>query len=219
MRVIDISFKSPLQNIQYDEELLNLAENSGVQPILRFWESDTYFVSLGCIDKEEDAIHKSACENDNVLVIKRSSGGGTVLLGPGCLVYALILPKERVFFDVRKSYHYILSIVCDSLRTLGYPAEIKDIFDIAVENRKISGNAQLRKRKYFLHHGTLLYNFNLDMVGKYLKEPQKQPSYRKNRSHKEFLYSLNVSSGQTLKKVLTEGFENSIKNVWLFNLY
>lgn len=210
MRVIDLTFKSPQENIEYDEKLLNLVEEKDTGPILRFWESICYFVCLGVLDKEENSIIQYACKKDQIPIIKRNSGGGTVLLGPGCLTYVLILSKEKQFIDVRKSYHHILSIICNALRKIGYKPEIKGIFDITIENKKIGGSAQLRKKRYFLHHGTLLYNFNINLIGRYLKEPERKPEYRGNRIHQEFLFSLNYPSSSILKQRITEEISDSL---------
>lgn len=210
MRVIDLTFKSPYENIEYDEKLLNLAEENDTGPILRFWESMGYFVCLGLLDKEENSIFKEACDKDHIPVVKRNSGGGTVVLGPGCLTYVLILPKEKQFIEVRKSYHHILSTVCNALQKIGYKAEIKGVFDITIENKKIGGSAQLRKKRYFLHHGTILYNFNINLISRYLKKPERKPKYRGNRSHKDFLFSLNYPSSSILKQRLTEEMLGSL---------
>jgi len=68
--------------------------------------------------------------------------------------------------------------------------------DIAVDNKKISGNAQARKKKYFLHHGTFLYDFDIGKIPYYLKYPPKEPNYRKNRSHSDFLTNIPLTPEQ-----------------------
>ena len=83
---------------------------------------------------------------------RRSSGGGTVLLGPGCLLYSLVLRYDRAaeLRDIRKSYHWILGHVTEALPgvTVAGPS------DLAVGGRKIGGSAQQRKRDHLLHHGS-----------------------------------------------------------------
>ncbi|MDD5686726.1 MAG: lipoate--protein ligase family protein [Elusimicrobia bacterium] len=206
MHIIDITFNNPVKNIEYDEELLKLSQNNKEEAV-RFWEPKSFFVSLGR-DSGLDSIYEESCKGDNIPVVKRNSGGGTVLLGPGCLNYSIILACNSELFDVRKSYNYILTKVCNVLKTLTKnDVDIKGISDITLGDRKISGNAQIRKRNYFLHHGTLLYNFNLSLISKYLKQPKKQPDYRSNRSHGEFLTNINLTQIDTFKKYLCESFK------------
>jgi lipoate-protein ligase A len=69
---------------------------------------------------------------------------------------------------------------------------------------KISGNAQQRKRRYFLHHGTLLCGFDLGMIPKYLNAPERQPSYRHNRPHTDFVANLKVQSAELKTLLINE---------------
>jgi lipoate-protein ligase A len=75
--------------------------------------------------------------------------------------------------------------------------------DLAILGRKFSGNSQQRKRSFLLHHGTLLYDFNLDLVSRYLHMPARQPVYRDKRSHDSFLMNLPALAGQLKKKFQT----------------
>jgi lipoate-protein ligase A len=71
---------------------------------------------------------------------------------------------------------------------------------------KISGNAQQRKRRYFLHHGTLLCGFDLEKIPKYLNSPERQPTYRQTRLHKDFLANLTSTSAE-LKALLVDEWQ------------
>ncbi|MGE3806979.1 MAG: biotin/lipoate A/B protein ligase family protein, partial [Gemmataceae bacterium] len=64
--------------------------------------------------------------------------------------------------------------------------------DLVLGDRKVSGNAQQRKRRFLLHHGTLLYAFAGGRVARYLKQPARQPDYRQGRSHADFLVNINA---------------------------
>jgi lipoate-protein ligase A len=64
--------------------------------------------------------------------------------------------------------------------------------DLAIDGRKFSGNAQRRRRRAVLFHGTFLLNFDLTLVDELLPMPSKQPEYRQSRSHGEFLRNLKV---------------------------
>jgi lipoate-protein ligase A len=63
--------------------------------ILRFWESAEYFVVVGYANKVAAEVNQAACAEMNVPILRRCSGGGTVLQGPGCLNYSLILPFDE----------------------------------------------------------------------------------------------------------------------------
>lgn len=201
-----ISFKTPEENIAYDDVLLHLAEKANTQEVLRLWESPEYFVVLGRISKEDEDVNWLSVKRDGIKVIRRSSGGGTVLQGKGCLNYSLVLSKGkcREVADLKRSYQYILTKVISALKRLNVDAEFYPISDIAIKGTKmkISGNAQKRGKNFILHHGTILYGFDIEKIGQYLLMPKSMPDYRKKREHQEFVSNISISAVD---------FENEIK--------
>ncbi|MCA9406344.1 MAG: lipoate--protein ligase family protein [Candidatus Omnitrophica bacterium] len=187
----DISFSDPVQNILYDEVLLHLAEKEGAGEFLRFWESPQLFVVLGRICKVEEDLKVGALKADQVPVLRRASGGGTVLQGPGCLNYSLVISKyrEKGLSDIGQSYQIILQYIINALRRLDVNAGFWPISDLAMNDskKKFSGNAQKRGKEYILHHGTILYNFDLSLIERYLKIPKSIPDYREGRRHLDFV--------------------------------
>jgi lipoate-protein ligase A len=75
------------------------------------------------------------------------------------------------------------------------------ISDLALQGRKFSGNAQQRKQSVLLHHGTLLWNFDLPRVSRYLKPPPRQPDYRQQREHQQFLANLPLSGSEMKERL------------------
>jgi len=67
----NISFKTPEENISYDEVLFHLAEKNDSQEVLRLWESPDYFVVLGRISKEDEDVNSLNVKKDNIKVIRR----------------------------------------------------------------------------------------------------------------------------------------------------
>ncbi len=195
MLLKDLSFLSPEKNILYDDVLLYLAEQGQGGEVLRFWESQELFIVLGRICKIEDDVNIEHVKEDNIRILRRSSGGGTVLQGQGCLNYSLILSKENTeVADLKKSYQFILNKVIAVFQNLGIAVSFLPISDLALTSnlKKISGNAQKRGRHFILHHGTILYNFDLNKVKKYLKMPKDMPEYRHNREHLEFIDNVSI---------------------------
>src|SRR4051794_13262168 len=90
MHCLDLTYDSPAANLALDEALLDACEIGGAE-VLRFWESPKYFVVVGYSNKVDTEVNVSECRKRNVPVLRRCSGGGTVLQGPGCLNYSLIL--------------------------------------------------------------------------------------------------------------------------------
>lgn len=206
----DFSLKTPQENILYDDALLALAEEGRRGEVLRFWEASQPFIVLGRVSKMEEDVNLPAALEDGVPVVRRSSGGGTVVQGKGCLNYSLILSKEEhpQIVDLKRAYEFILGRVIEALGRLGVNAAFHPISDIALvgDQKKISGNAQRRLRKFILHHGTILYDFDLAIIERYLKFPQSVPEYRGRRAHLDFVTNIFVPA-ERIKEEIGKAFE------------
>lgn len=225
IQIIDLSFETPAENIAFDETLLLLAEQGNIDEprftreqgeALRFWESKQYFVCIGRSGNYDKEVYADICQQDNVPVIRRISAGGTVLIGPGCLNYTLVLSYERDknLRDIHKSYNYILTKIVDALnKVTKNNVFIKPVSDIVIDNKKVSGNAQARKRNFLLHQGTLLYNFDLNKISRYLPEPVDQPEYRVKRTHKEFITNLSVDVDAAKTEIIKSFFVDKTANL------
>lgn len=206
MQFLDIAFDTLEENIAFDELLLNQAERGQRDKTLRFWEYADYSVITGKGCNVSDDVFLDRCKNDNIKIIQRISGGGTILLGKGCLNYSLITPypEHKDLANIRSSFKYILGLILKAFKKNNVGLSFYPISDLALNGKKVSGNAQARKRHFILHHGTFLYNFDLERVRYYLKEPKRVPEYRMGRRHTEFLTNLSMSSNE-LKEIITEG--------------
>jgi lipoate-protein ligase A len=193
MRFLDLTLPEPAENLALDEALLEEAESAGLAAeTLRLWEPPRPMVVLGRSSKIEDEVDLDACRAERVPVLRRNSGGAAVLAGPGCLMYAVVLscrlrPPLRA---VGYAHRFVLGTLADALRPLVGGVGHRGISDLAVGEKKCSGNSLRLRRDHLLYHGTLLCDFPLDLVARLLKMPPRQPDYRRGRLHGEFLANL-----------------------------
>jgi lipoate---protein ligase len=207
-RLLDLTLPSPVENLALDEALLDQLEEEGGAPVLRFWESDRPFIVLGLGGSLADDVHVSLCRQDGIPVLRRASGGGTVLQGPGCLSYALVLPLawHPDLLGIRSTNRLILERIAGVLHRWAPAIAFRGISDLAVDSLKISGNAQRRKRNVLLFHGTLLHGLQAGLIARYLKEPTRQPGYREGRDHRAFVTTIDARP-EDLKEALAHAWE------------
>jgi lipoate-protein ligase A len=193
MKLLDYTLPTPAENLALDEALLLAAESGTGGEVLRLWESPTPAVVVGSGGSVPIDVNVPACAADGIPVLRRSSGGGTVLIGPGCLCFSLVLNYDQApgLNEIPASNRYILARIVNALTPI-IPARVEGLSDLTVNGLKFSGNAQQRKRWFFLHHGTLLCGFDLTLLGTYLNPPERQPEYRRNRPHAEFVANLPI---------------------------
>ena len=197
VKLLDLTLPTPAENLACDEALLDHAEATGGDEVLRFWESPDYFVCVGYANRVATEVNIEACRAASIPILRRCTGGGTVVQGPGCLNYALILQIPSP--SVTETNRYIME---RHRAALGGKIQCDGHTDLVIAGRKFSGNAQRRKRQYLLFHGSFLYNFDIDLITKLLPMPNKQPAYRQNRSHRDFLMNLPLDPA-TIKEALT----------------
>jgi lipoate-protein ligase A len=121
-------------------------------------------------------------------------------------LFSLVLAYERAqpLRDVNASYRWILGKVAAALRGVAV-LDFAGTSDLTITGRKVSGNAQQRKTHCLLHHGTLLYAFDLPQLSRLLKNPEREPDYRAGRDHGTFVANLPVAAS-TLRELLANEF-------------
>jgi lipoate-protein ligase A len=220
MKLLDLTFPSPAENLACDEALLNWCETGHGEEVLRFWESPEYFIVVGYGNKLRTETNLAACKAKGIPIYRRCSGGGTVLQGPGCLNYSLILKitEDGPLRTIASANRFIMernrAAIETALRDSGLPTpglkvtlappggqrdtvkdvpalvEVRGHTDLCLGNLKFSGNSQRRGKKFLLFHGTFLLSFPLALASELLPMPSRQPEYREHRRHTDFLINL-----------------------------
>ena len=132
----------------------------------------------------------SAAEGD-VPVVRRFTGGGTVVVGGGTVVASLVVEKDAapcVPFP-REIMAWTEDVYAAAfgglLQKNGDALALRD-FDYTVGDRKVGGNAQCIAKDKFIHHTSFLWDFDPATMA-YLRLPEKRPEYRADREHDAFL--------------------------------
>jgi lipoate-protein ligase A len=206
MRLLDLTLPSPEENVALDEALLEEDDASGgPRETLRFWESDRPLVVIGRSSRIADEVRRDVCDELQVPVLRRTSGGAAVVVGPGCLMYALVLsyslrPSLRAI-DV--AHRFALGKIAAALNRLAPGVELRGTSDLVIGRRKFSGNSVRCKRDRMLYHGTLLYDFPLEWIARLLKMPPRQPDYREGRGHESFVTNLPLTATAIRQALIT----------------
>ena len=190
---------SPAELLALEEALLDYCEEREHRGFLHFWEVPWHFVVLGYSRRVAEEVHQERCHELGIPVLRRASGGGTVLQGPGCLSFTLVLPIESnaAFGGITSTNQEIMKRHRSALeQVIGQPVEVKGCTDLTLGGRKFCGNAQRRKRRCLLFHGSFLLAMEISMIEQVLQIPPQKPEYRNGRSHTEFLVNLGVPAAE-----------------------
>jgi lipoate-protein ligase A len=209
MLILNLTLDTPAENLALDEALLLVAEeSSGPQEVVRIFEPRQTFVVLGSSSRHGIEANGQACAADGVPILRRPSGGAAIVTGPGCLMYAVVLSYEHHphLAAIDEAHRYVLSRLATAIGRRIPGVAPAGVSDLAIRNRKFSGNSMRAKRRHLLYHGTLLYDFPLALVGRFLGAPPRQPEYRANRSHSEFVTNLPIGR-EALCEAVQEAFD------------
>lgn len=164
-RLIDTDIGHPFYVTALDEAIAAARKNNVVPDTLHFYRREPPGISVGYFQTVKD-IDLELCRKHDVVVVRRTSGGGTIYTDKHQLIYALIMKTDM---DASKLFQMICISIVEALQILGVSAEYKKPNDVTVNDKKISGSAIIRKGDVTLVHGTIMIDCNLKLVRKLLK--------------------------------------------------
>lgn len=192
MHLLDLSFDLPAANLALDEALLLEAEEAGgggAGELLRLWEFRQPTVIVGRSSKIAEEVDLDFCRQQRIPVLRRCSGGASVVGGPGCLMYSVVLDlDQRPHLRMLDQLHqFAMQRVVASLSQQLDDVQFRGTCDVTLGDRKVSGNSVRVLRDHALYHGTVLYDAPLDLIARCLAAAPRQPEYRAGRDHRAFI--------------------------------
>jgi lipoate-protein ligase A len=210
MQLLDLTLPSAAENLALDEALLDAAEAAAERSgeVLRIWEPQSAAVVLGRSSRIDREVNREACRTAGVPLLRRTSGGLTVLVGPGCLMYALVLRRQGrpELCSSSEAHRFVLCTLAAALAPHVPGVRCQGTSDLAIGERKFSGNSIRARRTHLLYHGTLLYGFRLQLIERCLRVPPRMPGYRQRRPHATFVANLPLS-GEAIRRALIAAWD------------
>ncbi len=193
-------------------------------PCCLFYRSDLCVV-LGRNNRPEQWVHTRAAAADGVPVLRRTSGGGAVVLTRDVLSYSFAVPRSQLEASCRAAglgelpattryIDFFRGVVIRALRAAGGSCTATGTSDISLNGRKISGNAQRISARAVLHHGTLMLRCPLAEIQRYLPLPPN----RADVEHRDFLTGLReeglACTPRQLESWLAAELDSSLAHSW-----
>jgi lipoate-protein ligase A len=195
MKLLELTLETPEENLALDEALLETAEAGGEpDETLRLWESPEHVVVLGRSSDAHTEVNLQACHQRGIPVLRRASGGTTVLIGPGCLMYAVVLSYQRrpQLRMIEMAHQFVLERLRRAIEPQVPEIILSGTSDLTLNLRKCSGNSLRCRQRHLLYHGTVVYNFSTALMSECLGTPPRQPAYRNGRVHRDFVSNIPI---------------------------
>lgn len=155
--------KDPRINLAVEEFILT--ELNLDEPVLLFYINKPSII-IGRNQNTVEEIDTEYVEKNDVIVVRRLSGGGAVYHDEGNLNFSFITEDDGESFH---NFAKFTQPIVEALKRLGVNAELKGRNDLLIDGFKVSGNAQFATKGKMFSHGTLMYDLNLDNVAASLK--------------------------------------------------
>lgn len=187
MKIIPYETRTGKENMQIDSDLLDFAiKNELKEPIFRLYGWDPACVSLGR-NQKDDFLDYELLKSKNIDVVRRLTGG-RALLHDNEITYSFICPESFLQngSHIVSSYKEISQILIDKFKKLGIDLDfgaskpIKTGFDycmlistgadLCYKEKKLIGSAQCRSHGYILQHGSILYDYDKNLLEEIFKE-------------------------------------------------
>lgn len=187
MKYIPYSISSGASNMKIDEDILDNAILTKSQtPIFRLYGWSPKCISLGR-NQKDTFIDYEFIKQNNIDVVRRLTGG-RALLHDSEITYSFVCSEDYLKdgHSVIMSYKEISSLLIDVFKTLGidlslggdssvhtkfdYCMLISTGADLCYKNKKFIGSAQCRKQGYILQHGSILLDYDRELLEKLFNE-------------------------------------------------
>ena len=206
---IDRGLDDAVACVAHEEALWRSLESDVNQPgLFHIWEPTRYCVVVGRGSRREHEVDIAACHMDGIPVIQRCSGGASIVTGPGCLMYAFILPLRHpgTLPAIEGVHRQLLGRIRLALSDPSQPIQCAGTSDLAFTDatgvlRKFSGNSLRIGRNAVLYHGTVLYAMQLEYLARWLRHPPREPAYRTARSHLDFCANLPLDRSTLVRRI------------------
>ncbi len=190
MKFVSYEVKTGKENMQIDNDLLEFAiKEQLTEPIFRLYGWRPACISLGR-NQKDDFLNMQLLNRLNIDVVRRLTGG-RALLHDDEITYSYICPVSSLEHgeNVTASYKEISQILIDALKKIGIETDfgttrrpdthfdycmlLSTGADLCYQGRKLIGSAQFRKDGYILQHGSILYDYNSELLKEIFNEKVK----------------------------------------------
>jgi lipoate-protein ligase A len=217
MKYIDSNSLNPYFNLALEEYIL---KNRNIKEDIVFLWQNTPTIVVGNNQNTIEEVNMPFVDKWKIKVVRRLSGGGAVYQDLGNLNFTFLKRLSRPSnLDIKK---FALPVVV-VLNKLGIPAQLTGRNDISVEGKKISGNAQRLFRNKLLHHGTLLFDTDLELMAKVLQvgvdkiQSKGIKSIRSRVTNLKPYFKQQISIEEFRESILSELFHREKVNQYFLN--
>lgn len=226
---INTGYHSASVNMALDESLLNWHSEGRIPPTLRFYGWSKPSLSVGHFQNAERAIDFANVQKHGCEFVRRLTGGSAVLHDDE-LTYSIVVSEKKDYIptSITTAYYVLSKGILEGYKQLGIEAdyaipqkeqERTDVcfekpafYEMVVDGKKISGNAQTRKKDVLLQHGSIPMSMDAEMLFDLFRFPTEKVRETKRNSFSEKAITINeITNKQNTYDDLTKAFQKGFR--------
>src|SRR5690625_551677 len=221
-------------NMAIDEALIHWHSKGEIGPTLRFYRWEKPSLTVGHFQNVHKTIDFSGLEKHGCDFVRRLTGGSAVLHDDE-LTYSIVVNEQhpKIPHSVNKAYFVLAQGILHGYRNLGIQAdfslpdikqrersavcfETPAIYEMIVDGKKLTGNAQTRKNGVLLQHGSIPLSFEVDMLFDLFQFPSERVRQRQKERFIDKAICINditkkEHTYETVSQAFLNGFEKGLQ--------
>lgn len=232
--LLDSGYHDAATNMAIDEALLHWHSKKEIPPTIRFYGWKNPSLTVGHFQNSDKSIDFSGVKKHRCDFVRRLTGGSAVLHDDE-ITYSIVVHEDhpKIPRSINKAYYILSQGLLEGYQLLGVNADFAiperelanersavcfekpAIYEMVVDGKKISGNAQTRKDGVLLQHGSIPMSFDADMLFDLFLFPSEAQRQRKKMAFESKAISINdilkqPHTYEMMRDAFLQGFQQSL---------
>ena len=172
------------------------------EDVFLLWHTDPTLM-LGRYQNTGTEIDEEYAKRRGIHIVRRLTGGGAIYTDPGSWQFSFIKREQ----DRQINFAAFVQPVLEGLRQMGLDVQMSARNDLLIDGRKFSGNAQYHFGGRVLHHGSILFDTDIEEMARSLTVDGEKLSLKGIRSVRQRVTNLKEHLSEDMD---TEGFRDRL---------
>ncbi len=196
VRVLDMGLVSPLRSQAIYHGVAYAMQPDTPNTIILVGPTDPY-VCIGYHQELEKEVDVPYCQEHDLSIYRREVGGGAVYLDKGQVFTQWIFQRGQLPLDLEKRFALYIEPLVQTYQSLGINATLRPINDVHVNGKKIGGTGAAQMGDADVVVGSLMYDFNFDLMARVLKVSSEKMRDKIYQSLNQYITTMTRELGET----------------------
>lgn len=196
IRILDMGLVSPMRSQAIYHGVAYALQPDTPDTIILVGPTEPY-VCIGYHQELEKEVDVDYCREHGLPIYRREVGGGAVYLDKGQVFTQWIFQRDELPASLEERFALYIKPLVDTYQAIGIPANHRPINDVHVQGKKIGGTGAAQIGEAEVVVGSLMFDFNFDLMARVLKVPSEKMRDKIFQSLNEYMTTMTRHLGHT----------------------